>query len=198
MHLDISSLPTRDIYHWMTRLINPRPIAWVSTLSREGIANLAPYSFFNGVGAKPPTLVFCPANDQRGEPKDTLVNIRQRGEFVVNVVTRVFAEQMKLTAAELDSSVDEFVFASVDKTESNHVQVPRVATALAAFECELMQVISLGAGPSAANLVIGRLVGLHVSDELFDQSGQFDSSRLDTIGRMGDSDYAATETRFSL
>ena len=87
MQFEPSVMPPRDVYHWMTRLINPRPIAWVSSISNQGIPNLAPYSFFNGVGSTPPTLLFCPANRRDGSPKDTLANIQQVGEFVVNIVT---------------------------------------------------------------------------------------------------------------
>ena len=99
MQFDPESLSIRDLYGWMVQLITPRPIAWVSTLSSTGIANLAPYSFFNGVGANPPTLVFCPSNNRFGEAKDTLANIRHTGEFVVNVVTEEWATQMNATAA---------------------------------------------------------------------------------------------------
>jgi len=198
MQFDPASMSSRDTYHWMTRLINPRPIAWVATVSSQGVANLAPFSFFNGVGAKPPTLLFCPANKPDGSPKDTLLNIRQTGEFVVNVVTLPFAGQMHQTAAELDYQIDEFEFATVKKQDSLMVDVPRVANAAAAFECELMQVLSLEEGPGAANVVIGRIVCFHVADELLNQDGSFDSSSLTTIGRMGDLEYAKTNNRFRL
>ena len=102
MQFDPSEMHARDIYQWMTRLINPRPIAWVSSLSKQGIANLAPFSFFNGIGAIPPTLVFCPANKRDGSPKDTLLNIQEVGEFVVNVVTLPLAQEMHATAQEFD------------------------------------------------------------------------------------------------
>ena len=115
MEFDLSNMSKRDIYLWMTRLINPRPIAWVSTLSKNGDANIAPFSFFNGVGSSPPTLVFCPANKGDGTPKDTLVNIQQTGQFVVNVVTMELAEKMSATAEELESDIDEFEFADVAK-----------------------------------------------------------------------------------
>ncbi|MEC7679339.1 MAG: flavin reductase family protein, partial [Planctomycetota bacterium] len=129
MQFEPSVMPPRDVYHWMTRLINPRPIAWVSSISNQGIPNLAPYSFFNGVGSTPPTLLFCPANRRDGSPKDTLANIQQVGEFVVNIVTLPLAEAMHKTASELDPEIDEFDFASLEKRDSSKVKVPRVAAA---------------------------------------------------------------------
>lgn len=199
MEFDLANMSKRDIYLWMTRLINPRPIAWVSTLSKNGDANLAPFSFFNGVGSSPPTLVFCPANKRDGTPKDTLVNIQQTGQFVVNVVTMELAEMMHATAEELESDIDEFEFAAIKKQRSQNVSVPRVAEALAAFECEMFQVISLATGPGAANLVIGRILSMYVSDQLIDKtSGQFESENLPTIGRMGDQNYTRTSDRFKI
>lgn len=199
MQFDLANMSKRDIYLWMTRLINPRPIAWVSSLSKSGDANLAPFSFFNGVGSNPPTLVFCPANKRDGSPKDTLVNIQQTGEFVVNVVTMSLAESMHATAAELEPDIDEFEFARLEKQESHHVAVPRVANALAAFECELFQVISLATGPGAANLVIGRILSFYISDQIIDETtGQFEARKLLTIGRMGDCDYTRTADRFKI
>ena len=198
MQFDPSEMHARDIYQWMTRLINPRPIAWVSSLSKQGIANLAPFSFFNGIGAIPPTLVFCPANKRDGSPKDTLLNIQEVGEFVVNVVTLPLAQEMHATAQEFDREVDEFEFVSIAKEQSVNVTVPRVAASLASSECQLHQVISLASGPGAANLVIGRIVGFSVADELFDSEGCFQAEHLSTIGRMGDQDYSNTLDRFRL
>lgn len=198
MQLNAAELSTRDLYSWMVRLITPRPIAWVSTLSADGVANLAPFSFFNGVGANPPTIMFCPANKRDGTPKDTLANIRRNGQFVVNLVTEAVAQSMNLTSAEVEPDVDEFEMAAIDKRDSTCVSPPRVAASAAAFECELYQAIGLGTGPGGANLVIGRILNVHVADELLDQQGNFDAARLKTIGRMGGDQYVRTSDRFSL
>lgn len=198
MHLDPAQLRTRDLYGWMIRLITPRPIAWVSTVSVNGVANLAPFSFFNGVGANPPTIMFCPANKRDGSAKDTLTNIHRNGQFVVNLVTESVAESMNLTSLEVEPDIDEFEMADIAKVESVHVAPPRVAASAASFECELHQAIALGTGPGGANLVIGRIVSMHVSDALLDASGELDDWRLDTIGRMGGDQYARTSDRFSL
>jgi flavin reductase (DIM6/NTAB) family NADH-FMN oxidoreductase RutF len=198
MQLNPAELSTRDLYSWMVRLITPRPIAWVSTLSADGVANLAPFSFFNGVGANPPTIMFCPANQRDGTAKDTLANIRRNGQFVVNLVTESVAESMNLTSAEVEPDVDEFEMAAVDQLDSTCVSPPRVAASAAAFECELLQAIGLGTGPGGANLVIGRILNVHVDDELLDEQGHFDAARLKTIGRMGGDQYVRTSDRFSL
>ncbi|QDT05287.1 Flavin reductase like domain protein [Rubripirellula lacrimiformis] len=198
MQLDVNDLAVRDLYQWMTRLITPRPIAWVSTVSIDGVANLAPFSFFNGVGANPPTLMFCPANRRDGSPKDTLANIRRTGHFVVNLVTESLTASMNQTAAELDPDDDEFVIADVEKMESTWVASPRVADAAAALECELHSVVTLGTGPGGANLVIGRILGIHVDDRVVADDGFPDPALLDTIGRMGGNGYVRTTDRFEV
>ncbi|MAI34367.1 MAG: flavin reductase family protein [Rubripirellula sp.] len=198
MQLDPQELSVRELYGWMVQLITPRPIAWVSTHSKDGVSNLAPYSFFNGVGANPPLVMFCPANDRRGEAKDTLRNVKQNGEFVVNMVTEAMAEQMNQTAAEYGPDADEFVAAGVLKAPSAKVQVPRVKNCKAAMECRVHQILDLGQGPGGANLVIGQIVWLHVEADLFDAEDQFLSEEFDTIGRMGGDFYSRTCDRFAL
>jgi len=198
MQLDPEQLSVRELYGWMVQLITPRPIAWVSSLSGDGVANLAPYSFFNGVGANPPLVMFCPANNRLGEAKDTLCNVRKSGEFVVNIVTEAMGEQMNQTAAEYRPETDEFVAAGVGKTISSQVQPPRVSGCKASLECRLHQVLEMGQGPGGANLVIGRIVWLHVAAELFDANGDFMAERLDTIGRLGGNAYSRTRDRFVL
>lgn len=198
MQIDPDRQSIREFYGWMVRLIAPRPIAWVSTLSTEGIANLAPYSFFNGVGANPPTIVFCPANRRDGSPKDTLANIRARGEFVVNMVTENVAEAMNGTSAEYEPDVDEFTMTATPKEESVRVGVPRVATAAAALECRLHHAVQLGIGPGGANLVVGRIVWVHVDESLLDEAGGFCQEHYRPVGRLGGNGYVKTTDRFEL
>ena len=198
MQFDPAEMSLRDIYFKMVQLITPRPIAWVSSISKKGVTNLAPFSFFNGVGANPPTLVFCPANRRDGRPKDTLHNIEQTGEFVVHVVPFALAESMNQTAADYDSEISEIEASGLQTVSSESINVPRLADAPAAFECVLHQSIHLGSGPAGANLVIGRIVRMHVRDELFDEAGNIDPGRLDTIGRLGGAGYTRTTDRFDL
>ncbi|TWU08035.1 flavin reductase family protein [Stieleria varia] len=194
MQLDLNDLSGSEIYQSMVSMITPRPIAWVSTLSTDGVANLAPFSFFTGVGVRPPTLVFCPANRGDGSPKDTLANIQRSGEFVVNIVTQTVARAMHLSAADVSPDVDEFELTGVDKADSLIVKPPRVAQCVAAMECRLHQVIQLAAGPGGANMVVGRIVGFHVDDEIV-QDGKM---VINTIARSGRSLYVAESDAFSL
>jgi flavin reductase (DIM6/NTAB) family NADH-FMN oxidoreductase RutF len=197
MKIDPQTLSSGRLYRWMVGLITPRPIAWVSTISNHGVCNLAPYSFFNGVGANPPTVMFCPANRGDGLPKDSHANVLATGEFVVNIVTEALAAEMNQTSAELNPDEDEFEFASVEKAESVIVKPPRVAKAAASMECVLHSAITLGTGPGGANLIIGRIVQMHIDDQYIDD-GKLDATRLHTVGRMGGADYCKTVQRFQL
>ena len=197
MHIDPDSISTGRLYRWMVGLITPRPIAWVSTQDTKGVCNLAPYSFFNGVGSNPPTVMFCPANRGDGTPKDSHANVLSTGEFVVNIVTEDLASAMNMTSKELKPDEDEFEWASLAKAESSVVKPPRVAVAAAAMECVLHSAITLGTGPGGANLIIGRIVHLHIDDKYIDGE-TLASDRLHTVGRMGGSQYCRTEDRFEL
>lgn len=192
MEFDVADLSVQETYLRMVQLITPRPIAWVSTLSTDGIANLAPFSFFSGVGANPPTVCFAPALDGHGKAKDTLANIRDTGEFVVNVVTEVVAEQMHRSADSVAHDVDEFELVHLDKANSVKVSPPRVKQAMAAMECTLHSAIQLGTGPGGANLVIGNVVYIHVDDAVADQSA------VATVGRVGRREYTQVKDTFRL
>lgn len=194
MNLDLNEMSLGDIYESMVALITPRPIAWVSTLSIDGVANVAPFSFFTGVGVKPPTIVFCPANRGDGTPKDTLENIRRTGEFVVNIVTEPVARAMHLSAGDFQPDEDEFELTGVDKVESQWVKPPRVKQCVAAMECRLHQAIQLGTGPGGANLVIGRVVGFYASE----QTRRDGKIHVSTIARSGRSLYVEEKDAFSL
>ena len=198
MNIDFAGLPPRTAYAWMGSLIMPRPIAWVSTVSPDGAANLAPFSFFTGVTSNPPTLMFVPVNDREGRPKHTLRNIEQVPEFVVNVVPRRLAEAMSACAATIPYGESEFVAFGVGAVPSTRVRAPRVAGSPAAFECTLHQIVRVGEGPMAGNVVIGRIVALHVEDEVLDADGLPDPGKLDLVGRLGGDGYTTTRDRFDL
>jgi flavin reductase (DIM6/NTAB) family NADH-FMN oxidoreductase RutF len=198
MELDPDQQNTRTMYEWMIHSILPRPIAWVSTLSVEGVPNLAPFSFFQGVCARPPTLMFCPVNHRDGSPKDTLRNLEASGEFVVNTVSAADAEAMNATSATLGFDESEFERFGVASAPSVKVRPPRVASASVAFECRLDRVIRVSEGPAGGNLVLGRIVWMHVADGVIGSSGYPDPDRLDFVGRMGGTDYLRTRDRFSL
>ena len=198
MTLDFETLPPRDAYTWMINMIMPRPIAWVSTISAEGKTNLAPFSFFQGVCAKPPTVIFCGSHDRTGKQKDSVVNVRQVPEFVVNIVPYALAEKMNLTAAPLPHGESEFEKFDIATAPSLKVKPPRVADTPVAFECRLDRIVDLGDGPSGSSVVFGRIVSAHVSDAMLGADGQIDPRKLDPIGRMGGDFYTRTSELFSI
>jgi flavin reductase (DIM6/NTAB) family NADH-FMN oxidoreductase RutF len=198
MILDFSALKPRDAYAWMIATILPRPIAWVATISADGKTNLAPFSFFQGVTSNPPTLLFCPVNDRAGNKKDTVRNIEQVPEFVVNLVPFALAEKMNATAALLPYGESEFAAFGVESAPSERVRPPRVAAAPVAFECTLDRFVHVGEGPLAANVVFGRIQVAHVRDDVLGTDGKPDPAKLDLIGRMGGEWYARTSECFQI
>jgi flavin reductase (DIM6/NTAB) family NADH-FMN oxidoreductase RutF len=192
-------LPHREFYRILIGAVAPRPIAWVSTLY-DGRLNLAPFSFFNVVSAKPPLLGFSPSLrllDGQSAPKDTLHNIRETGEFVVNVVTFAVTEAMNLSSGEYDSSVDEFAVAKLSTRASQVVRPPQVAESPVSFECKVNRIIDFGTAPPSGSLVIGEIVCVHVEDNVLREGG-LDPDALDLIGRMGGIQYTRTTERFEL
>lgn len=198
MRLDLSTLPPRDAYQWLIGTILPRPIAWVSTIAADGRTNLAPFSFFQGVTSNPPTLMFVPVNNRAGEKKDTLRNIELVSEFVVNLVSREQAEAMNRTSALLPYGESEFETFGIESAPAELVRPPRVAGASVSFECRLHQIVPIGDGPLAANVVFGRILLMHVRDDVLGSDGWPDARKLDLVGRLGGEDYATTRDRFSL
>ena len=198
MLLDFTALPPSKAYHWMVTTILPRPIAWVSTISPDGKTNLAPFSFFQGVTANPPTLMFVPVNTREGTKKDTVRNIELLPEFVVNLVPFALAEQMNNCAALLPYGESEFSAFGITAAPSERVRPPRVAASPVAFECTLDQIVHIGTGPLAANVIFGRIIVAHVSDDILDPEGFPDSAKLDLVGRLGGEDYARTRETFTL
>jgi flavin reductase (DIM6/NTAB) family NADH-FMN oxidoreductase RutF len=198
MRLDFTALPAREIYGWMTSTILPRPIAWVSTVSNAGITNLAPFSFFQGVTSNPPTLMFVPVNARDGSKKDTVRNIEQVPEFVVNLVPFALSETMNATAALLPYGESEFEKFAIAAVASERVRAPRVAAAPVSFECVLDRIVLIGEGPLAANVIFGRILLVHVDDAVLGADGKADPAKLDLIGRLGGESFTRTRERFDL
>lgn len=197
MQLDPETLAVRDRYVLLIGTIQPRPIAWVSTVSPDGVPNLAPFSFFTGIAANPMTLCFAPVNDRTGKKKDTLLNVEATRQFVVNFATEANAEKMNQTSAPYPYGVSEFEKAGLTPLPSVKVKPPRVKESPAAFECELVQIVPLGQGPLAGNLVIGRVTYVHMDDALYN-GGRPRHQDLKAIGRMEGAWYARTADAFEL
>ncbi len=198
MLLDFDKLAGPKAYHWMTAMISPRPIAWVSTLGPEGQVNLAPFSFFTGITSRPPTLMFVPVTKHDGTPKDTLRNLEASGEFVVNMVSADLAEKMNATAAMLPYGESEFAAFDIAAAPCEQVKAPRVAAAPISFECKLDRIVVVGEEPGVANCVFGQILCAHVSDDILNAEGRLDSSKLDLIGRLGGDDYCHSNDLFTL
>lgn len=174
-------------------IVAPRPIGWISTMSAAGQVNLAPFSHFNIVSTSPPVLIFsCNSPEDRPE-KDTLVNVRATGEFVFNLVSYDLREAMNLTSTAAPHGVDEFELAKLEKAACIKVRPPRVAASPANLECRLLQIVEIAPvvkGDTPSNVVFGRVVGLHVQDQFFDDAGRFDTVKAQPLTRLGGIQYA--------
>lgn len=197
-------LEVRERYKLLTGSIAPRPIAVVSTVSPDGAFNLAPFSFFNGLGSDPMTVTFCPANDAEGQEKDTLRNCKPReeggtGEFVVNLAVEANIRRVVATAEPLAYGESEFDLSGLTSIASQCVAPPRVAESPLAFECETLQVLRTNPGaPAGGNLVVGRVLCVHLEDGIFDENFHVRPGALPLVGRLGGFDYSLTRERFSL
>jgi flavin reductase (DIM6/NTAB) family NADH-FMN oxidoreductase RutF len=180
----------------------PRPIAWVSTRSKDGVDNLAPFSFFNCFGVDPPMVGFAPGyksieKTRKGlvrVPKDTMRNVEDTGEFVVNIVSRKLAEQMNATSAAFDSSESEFDKAGLTREPSRLVAPNAVADSLISFECKVIQLFQHGNN----NLVIGEVLGIKLDPSVVNDRMHIQTDVLDAVGRMAGNWYATTRDRFEL
>jgi len=175
----------------LTGVIVPRPIAFVSTMSPDGEVNLAPYSFFNAVSYS--NVVFSSSRHVGNKSKDTLRNIEETGEFVVNIVVDSIAEAMNATAAEYPEGEDEFGIAGLTHAPSQIVKPPRVAE----IECKLDQIVQIGSGAHEHGLVIGTILLMHVRDDVID-GHRIDQAKLMATGRMAGNMYCRTNDRFEM
>lgn len=188
--LDFADLTPREAYKVMIGTIVPRPIAWVTTVSPDGIVNAAPYSFFNCLSADPPILALGVENKPDRSFKDTAHNIRMTECFTVNIVGRSNVEAMAVTAAGFDADVDELQVAGLTAVPGEKVASPRIAEAPVAFECERYLGIQVS---SAREIILGRIVMAHVRKDIIDPATCYsDHEKLDAIGRMGGNGYAGT------
>ncbi len=204
MDLNPEDLTQADRYKLMIGCIVPRPIAFVSTVSPDGHVNLAPFSFFNGAGSNPMTVLFCPANQQDGTEKDTLRNSKPRdeggtGQFVVNAAVENYQNKVAGAAEPLPADQSEFDLVHLTPAPSTKVTPPRVAESPFAFECETVLVVRTNPGqPGGGNVVIGRVVHVHLHDDLVNDRMHVNYEVLKSIGRMGGLGYCTTRDRFEM
>lgn len=197
MTIDPKDYDYSNIYKLMIGSIVPRPIAFVSTVSRDGIRNLAPFSFFNGVCSNPPIVLFSTVIRKDGGHKDTLNNVEATKEFVINIVSEDFGEEMNICSFDFPPDVDEFKESGLTPIPSDLVKAPRVQESRIQMECKLVQIIHFGQGPGGGSTVFGEVVRFHIQDQLLDNF-KIDPDKLQAIGRMGGPTYTRTMDRFDL
>ena len=199
MIYDPEEHPLLETHKLMIGSIVPRPIAFVSTISTDGVQNLAPFSYFNGVCADPPSIMFCP--DRRGydgKTKDTLNNIRETEEFAVNIVSENFGEQMVATATDFEPDVDEFDVSGLTPEPCHKITPPKISEAKVSFECKLNQIIPVGnEGPGGGFVVIGTIVLFHIDDDVY-EDGYINLEKLRPIGRLAGNKYTRTTDQFEI
>ena len=185
-------------------IVSPRPIGWISSCGHDGSINLAPYSYFNAISELPPMVMFSSAPSGNVQHKDSLRNVTETEEFVVNVVSAALGDAMNITSADLAYGQNEFTAANLEMADCNTVKVPRVAAAPAALECKLWKVIELpkpetdGAETGIAGvMVIGTITGIHIADETVKDS-KIDVTSYQPLARLGYMDYARINDVFSM
>lgn len=178
----------------------PRPIGWVSTTDANGNVNLAPFSQYNNLGYDPPYLMIAAGTSAHGGRKDTTRNIVDTGEFVVNTATYALREAVNITSRAVERGIDEAELAGLDMIPSRIVSAPRVAASPIHLECRLYSVLSLpGRTPAGTHdVIIGRVVGIHISDELIGSDGKIDVLKARPLARLGYYDYTSVETSFTM
>ncbi|WP_044874188.1 flavin reductase family protein [Pseudomonas sp. LFM046] len=198
MQLDFTQLSPLDAYRWLASTVTPRPIAWVSTLSKDGISNLAPFSFFQVISDNPPTLMVNINTRDDGELKDTLRNVQDTGELVIQLVSYAQAEAMNASAALLPHGVSEFEKCGIATAPSQRVRAPRVLGAPVAFECRLAEIQPYPRTNPNCHMVFAEVLLAHIEDDVLTEAGRVDPHRLDLVGRLGGSAYTRTRETFNM
>ncbi len=189
--IDPKNLTTAEVHKILLTAVAPRPIAFASTIDVDGNVNLSPFSFFNVFSANPPILIFSPARRVKDNTtKHTLENVKEVKQVVINIVNYPIVEQMSLASTEYEKGENEFVKAGFTEVKSTKVKPPRVAESPVSFECEVDDIIELGQEGGAGNLIISRVVQIHINNDYLDANGDLDTKKLDLVARLGGSWYA--------
>tara|TARA_B100001093_G_scaffold336110_1_gene320963 strand:- start:2475 stop:3095 length:621 start_codon:yes stop_codon:yes gene_type:complete len=180
-------------------IVSPRPIGWISSCGKGGSINLAPYSYFNAISEQPPMVMFSSAPSVNAQHKDSLRNVIDNEEFVVNVVSAALGDAMNITSADLAYGQNEFTAAGLEMADCNTVKVPRVAAAPAALECKLWRVVELPKSDTGGTgvMVIGTITGIHIADETI-KDGKIDVTSYQPLARLGYMDYARIDDVFAM
>jgi flavin reductase (DIM6/NTAB) family NADH-FMN oxidoreductase RutF len=201
LSIDPKSLPIPKLHGYLLGAVGPRPIAFASTIDKNGVSNLAPFSFFNVFSANPPIMVFSPARSGRtNTTKDTYNNVKEVPEVVINVVNFDIVHQMSLASSPYEPGTDEFVKAGLTPVASETIKPFRVAESPVQFECKVNEVIELGDGGGAGNLVICEVTRIHINEDVLGEDGKIDQHKIDLVSRMGGNWYcrANDESMFEI
>jgi flavin reductase (DIM6/NTAB) family NADH-FMN oxidoreductase RutF len=183
-------IPVPQLHGYLQSTISPRPIAFASTVDKEGNVNLSPFSFFNIVSTNPPILIFSPSRRVRDNTtKHTLQNILEVPEVVINIVSYSMVQQASLASVEFPKGVSEFIKSGLTEIPSQLVKPPRVGESPASFECKVNQVIPMGTEGGAGNLIICKILLIHFKDDIFDETGKINPNKMDAVARMGGDYY---------
>jgi flavin reductase (DIM6/NTAB) family NADH-FMN oxidoreductase RutF len=189
MNFDISALGSQEKYRLLNGGVTPRPIAWISTRSKEGIDNLAPYSFFTVASCNPPVLLYTQVTQRSGIDKDTLKNLKATGECVINIVNTALLEKMNATSASINMDKSEFDHANVEHSESHAVTPPSVKESPIRYECSLREIITLGDLPTGGTMVLLDVKSIYVRDDLY-IGGGINQALIDSLGKIRGDGYA--------
>ncbi len=186
-------IPIPQLHQFLIGSVAPRPICFASTVDSSGVPNLAPFSFFNVFSANPPILIFAPNNSGKtGEPKHTLLNVKEVPEVVINMVNFEMVEKMNVAAAPWDRGVSEFEKAGFTAVGSELVKPFRVAESPVQIECKVLEVKEMGQGGGAGNIVICQVLRMHISEDILNEEGKIDQHKIDLVGRLGGSWYSSS------
>ncbi|WP_443629207.1 flavin reductase family protein [Candidatus Njordibacter sp. Uisw_002] len=197
MVFDVAQLDAQQNYQLLIGGITPRPIAWISTRSKEGVDNLAPYSFFTVASCNPPVLLYTQVTQRSGNNKDTLQNLLETKECVVNIVNSALLEQMNATSAALGIKESEFSFANVEACESAQVLTKSVKNAPVRYECRLREVVRVSDLPAGGQLILLDVTGIYVDDALY-KNDTIDQQDIDSVGKMGGNHFSLTTNTIEL
>lgn len=187
-------IPVPKLHHYLLGAVGPRPIAFASTVDKNGVRNLSPFSFFNVFSANPPIMVFSPARSGRtGETKNTFDNVKETKEVVINVVNYDIVQQMSLSSSPYDKNVDEFIKSGLTPIASDIVKPFRVKESPVQFECKVNEIVELGDGGGAGNLVICEVLKIHINEDVLDENGMIDQQKIDLVSRMGGNWYCRAD-----
>lgn len=194
LKLDPKDIQTSQLHSIMLGAVQPRPIAFASTIDENGKVNLSPYSFFNVFSANPPIMIFSPARRVRDNTiKHTLINAQKTKEVVINIVNYDIVQQMSLSSTEYAEGVNEFIKAGLTEVPSDIVKPPRVGESPVQFECKVKEIVELGQEGGAGNLIICEVVMVHVADHVLDKEQKIDPFKIDTVARMGGNWYCRSK-----